>query len=112
MFLTGLEFVGNQSPHLRPALYYWHREAKASNAEVDYVIQLGTDIVPIEVKSGRRGQMQSIRLFMDERSLNKGIRVSLENFSCYERFETVPLYAVGNLALSTLSLRKFMKYAG
>jgi len=65
--------------NFRPILYYWHRETRGSNAEVDYVIQQGTEIVSIEVKAGTKGQMQSMFLFMDER----GIRVSLENFSTF-----------------------------
>ena len=33
-----------------PVLYYWQREAKSSNAEIDYIIQHETNIIPIEVK--------------------------------------------------------------
>ena len=31
-------------------LFYWHREARNSNAEVDYVVQFRNQILPIEVK--------------------------------------------------------------
>ena len=94
---TGLELVGNSPPHTRPALHYWHREARGSNAEVDYVIQQGARIVPVEVKAGTKGQMQSMHRFMDERGLDRGIRVSLENFARYGQVEVVPLYAVRRL---------------
>ena len=40
--------------------------------------------------------MQSIRLFMRERELSKGVRVSLENFGVLQELDIVPLYAVGN----------------
>ena len=95
---TGLELIGNHPPHMKPALYYWHREARGSNAEVDYVIQQGADIVPIEVKAGTRGQMQSLYRFMSERGLQNGVRVSLENFAQYDRIQAVPMYAVRRLA--------------
>jgi hypothetical protein len=95
---TGLELVGNHPSHMKSALYYWHREARGSNAEVDYVIQRGADIVPVEVKAGTKGQMQSMYRFMNERKLKKGIRVSLENFAEYDRVETIPLYAVQRLS--------------
>jgi predicted AAA+ superfamily ATPase len=36
------------------------------------------DIVPVEVKAATRGGMQSMRRFLDERGLSKGIRVSLD----------------------------------
>ena len=50
--------------------------------------------MPIEVKAGGSGSMQSIRLFMKERRLTKGLRVSLENFAQLPELDIVPLYAV------------------
>jgi predicted AAA+ superfamily ATPase len=94
---VGTELLKNSPPNLPPALYYWHREAKSSNAEVDYVIQKGTEIIPIEVKSGTKGQMQSLHLFLAERSLPLGIRVSTENFTEYDKIMTIPLYAVSRI---------------
>jgi predicted AAA+ superfamily ATPase len=38
-----------------PKLYYWLREQKNSNAEVDYLIQHNSNVIPIEVKSGSTG---------------------------------------------------------
>jgi uncharacterized protein len=94
---TGLELIGNHPSHMKSPLYYWHREARSSNAEIDYVIQQGADIVPVEVKAGTKGQMQSMYLFMGERKLKKGIRVSLENFTEYDRVQTIPMYAIRRL---------------
>jgi predicted AAA+ superfamily ATPase len=94
---AGMEMIRNSPPHLHPQLYYWHREAKSSNAEVDYVIQKGRRIIPIEVKSGKTGQMQSMFLFLKEKRLPSGIRVSQENFSRYEKVHTLPAYAIRNL---------------
>lgn len=94
---TGLELIGNHPSHMKPALFYWHRESRGSNAEIDYVIQQGTEIVPIEVKAGTKGQMQSMFLFLNERSLKKGIRISLENFADYDRIQTIPMYAIHRL---------------
>jgi uncharacterized protein len=91
---------------MKSALYYWHREARSSNAEIDYVIQQGADIVPVEVKAGTKGQMQSMYLFMAERQLKKGIRVSLENFAMYTQVETVPMYAVRRLVQTPYDGRK------
>jgi hypothetical protein len=54
-------------------------------------------IIPIEVKTGTRGQMQSLHLFLSERSLPLGIRISSENFSTYSNIQTVPLYAVSQV---------------
>ena len=94
---VGTEFVKYGAPHIPPSLYYWHREARNSNAEVDYIIQRGDEIIPLEVKSGTKGQMQSLHLFLSERNLPQGIRISTENFAEYGKIRTVPLYAVSRL---------------
>jgi predicted AAA+ superfamily ATPase len=94
---AGLELIANGPHSTRPQLYYWHREAKSSNAEVDYIIQRGDRLLPIEVKSGTKGRMTSMRIFMEERELDIGVRVSEENYGRYEKIAVLPIYAVGNL---------------
>ena len=94
---TGLEIIKNSPCDTKGQLYYWHKEKRASNAEVDYIIQHNERIIPIEVKSGIRGKMQSMRLFIAEHNTKKGIRLSLENFAGYEDIDVYPLYAVSNI---------------
>lgn len=48
-------------------LTYWLREGRSSNAEVDYVVELGGDIVPVEVKAGRAGTLKSLHQFVAEK---------------------------------------------
>ena len=45
-------------------LNYWLREGRSSNAEVDFVIGLGGNLMPIEVKSGATGSLKSLHQFM------------------------------------------------
>jgi predicted AAA+ superfamily ATPase len=92
---AGLELIKSQPNNQASSLYYWQREKKGSQAEVDYVIELGNMIVPIEVKSGIKGKMQSIRIFMEEKKCKFGIRTSLENFARLEKIYIIPLYAIG-----------------
>lgn len=91
------ELVKNSSCYESPQLFCWHREKKDSQAEVDFVIQRGSEIIPVEVKSGTKGSMQSLRIFMAEKHSQYGIRTSLENFSNYENIKVVPLYAIANI---------------
>jgi predicted AAA+ superfamily ATPase len=93
---VGLELIKLGSCYEKKSLYYWHRESKNSQAEVDYVIQKQDQIIPIEVKAGTKGAMQSMFLFIEEKKTNYGIRFSLENFSEYDRVKVFPLYAVQN----------------
>ena len=62
--------------YISPKLYYWTREQKNSNAEIDYLIQNGTTIVPIEVKSGSSGSLKSLHLFMQLKQLSKAMRIN------------------------------------
>lgn len=92
---VGLELQKNGSPYSKDDLYFWKREAKSSNAEVDYIFQEGEQIIPLEVKSGTRGSMQSMHLFINEKNTEYGIRCSSENFCSFDKIKVVPLYAAG-----------------
>ena len=94
---AGLELIKSQSLSLKPQLYYWHREAKSSNAEIDYLISVFDKIYPVEVKAGTKGQMQSMNIFKKEKHSEFGIRLSHENFSEYQKIKVFPLYAAQNI---------------
>lgn len=53
---------------------YWLREGRSNNAEVDFVHQIGADIVPIEVKAGKSGTMKSLHELVAGRSLTRAVR--------------------------------------
>ncbi len=99
---VGLEILKAASCYRSENLYYWSREAKSSNAEVDYVVQQGMDIVPIEVKSGTKGSMQSMYLFIEEKKSNYGVRFSLENHAEYGKIKVIPIYNVANFRIQKL----------
>ncbi|MBP6985695.1 MAG: ATP-binding protein [Alphaproteobacteria bacterium] len=62
--------------YIEPSLYYWHREAEGSNAEIDYVIQHGNLVIPIEVKAGKTGSLKSLHLFMESKKKDIAIRIN------------------------------------
>ena len=94
---VGLELIKNQSCYIKPELYYWQREARNSQAEIDYLIQQQELIIPIEVKAGTKGAMQSMYIFLEEKKSDIGFRFSFENFSEYGKIKVFPLYAVSNI---------------
>ena len=94
---VGTEIMKYQAGHHRPQLFYWRREKRGSTAEVDYLIQKNQEIIPLEVKSGLQGKMQSLRLFLQEKNIDTGTRVSLENYGQYDNIRVLPLYALSNL---------------
>jgi predicted AAA+ superfamily ATPase len=81
-------------------LYCWVREKKNASAQIDFIIQKNNEIVPVEVKSGETGKMQSMWIFLSEKKLNYGIRTSLENYGKMPNLDIFPLYAVSNLLTS------------
>lgn len=60
---------------VEPSLFYWTREQKNANAEIDFVIQHGPMVVPIEVKSGSEGSLKSLHYFMKLKQLRQAVRV-------------------------------------
>jgi len=96
---VGLELLKNGGNHAQRQLYCWIREKAQSSAQIDYLIQRGSSIIPIEVKSGVQGGMKSLNIFMKEKDIKYGVRTSLENFAQKDYFDIYPLYAISNLYL-------------
>jgi len=94
---AGCELKKNASCYSDDELYCWVREKKNANAQIDFVVQCGNKVVPIEVKSGKSGKMQSMWVFLEEKKSEYGIRTSLENFKSYDKIKVYPLYAISNV---------------
>lgn len=76
-------------------LYYWHREEKSSNAEVDFIILKNGEIIPVEVKSSRKGGMKSMRLFLESHPNSKfGLKIAEGPFAQQNDLVEIPLYAL------------------
>jgi predicted AAA+ superfamily ATPase len=61
--------------NVEPALYYWVRHEPGSDAEIDYIIQHSTRVVPIEVKAGSTGSLKSLHMFMKLKELKTALRI-------------------------------------
>ena len=55
-------------------LNYWLREGKSSNAELDFVVGIRGNIIPIEVKSGATGTLKSLHQFMGTKNAQLAVR--------------------------------------
>jgi hypothetical protein len=83
-------------PIAKNGLFYWRRENRNSQAEVDYLVQIKEKVVPIEVKAGTSLRIKSMHLFLDShQNSSYGIRFSALNYALEQRVHTYPLYAVG-----------------
>ncbi|MBC8443337.1 ATP-binding protein [PVC group bacterium] len=91
-----------------PELHYWSREKRQSSAEVDFVVSVGTKIIPIEIKAGKTGRLKSLHMFLRERARSFGVRLNTDVPSLLDteaalpsgevlpyRLLSLPLYLVG-----------------
>ena len=69
--LVGQELIAYQDCYEEAKLYYWCREEKGSLAEVDYVLNVDSQIIPVEVKSGKSGRLKSLQLMLKEKNLTR-----------------------------------------
>jgi uncharacterized protein len=73
------QFVGQHlqdmfSDALNRELTYWLRQGRSSNAEVDYVVQAGGHMIPLEVKAGATGSLKSLHQFMGSKDPSLAFR--------------------------------------
>ncbi|RLD75321.1 MAG: AAA family ATPase [Bacteroidetes bacterium] len=77
------QFVGQEllcrAPYfMENSIYYWLREQRNSEAEIDYMTQIGNQIIPIEVKAGKTGTLKSLQVFISEKKLDIAIRFNAD----------------------------------
>lgn len=93
--LVAQEYMAYLNPHKPQALYYWHREQRTSNAEVDFIFTRDSQIFPVEVKSGVKGGMKSIHVFLESHPHSTyGPKISQNVYSQSGRLINVPLYGL------------------
>ena len=81
-------------------LFYWARDARGSNAEVDYLTVREGKIYPVEVKSGAGGSLRSLHLMLEKYPhcprglvLYSGPYKNLPD----QKIEFLPLYGVAGI---------------
>jgi predicted AAA+ superfamily ATPase len=57
-----------------PELFYWLREGRSNNAEVDFLLASPNRVVPIEVKAGNSGTMKSLFQFAKQCGAELAVR--------------------------------------
>jgi predicted AAA+ superfamily ATPase len=99
------ELLASDQGRRSPELYFWLREGKSNNAEVDYVVSHAGNIVPVEVKAGKSGTLKSLRQFVQQKRPPIALRFDLnppseqrdfvDRLSC--PLVSLPLYLAGKL---------------
>jgi predicted AAA+ superfamily ATPase len=85
---------------------FWVRDKKGADAEIDFVIQIDNNIIPIEVKAGHNAKLKSLHIFMDTVNHQTAIRVWSKPFSIDKvvtfsgkefMLYNIPFYYVSNI---------------
>jgi uncharacterized protein len=71
-------------------LYYW---TSRSDAEVDFILNIGNRVYPLEVKSGTSRNTKSLQSYASKYHPENIIRISPRNLIQSDNFINIPLYA-------------------
>ena len=71
-------------------LYYYNFD----RYEIDFLIKIDGEIIPVEIKSGRRTNSKSLNEYIKKYNPKYSIRISTKNFGFENNIKSVPLYAV------------------
>ncbi len=74
--------------------YYW---VSGNSAEVDFLTQVGQDVVPIEVKAEKNTKAKSLGVYIDAYSPSCAVRASLRGEVGGDRITRLPLYLMWRL---------------
>lgn len=106
------QFVGQEfAAATNNQLYYWARDAKNSNAEIDYLMIFEGMIYPVEVKDGPSGKLRSLHLYREIYQpswsvvFHAGQTGVLEN----EKIVFLPIYFAGAFAQFGINFGNFKK---
>lgn len=83
-------YVAQALTSKRYPLYYWQSRHEA---ELDFLIQKDTAILPLEVKSSDNTKSKSLDVYMQNSEPKYAIRVSSKNFGFENKIKSVPLFA-------------------
>lgn len=94
------ELAAVHSIQTKAKLAYWERIKAGSDAEVDFLVNHQSIVVPVEVKSGTRGTLRSLQQYTATYSPRFSVVLSANNVSRDRDVLYFPLYAIGQIFAS------------
>lgn len=94
---VGQEIMACSPPAMETQLYYWKRDARGSEAEVDYVMPFGSGVAPIEIKSGSGHKLKSLAMFCEAYQPKKAFIVSSQPYRDEGQICWLPFYAISSV---------------
>ena len=103
--IVGQELLGSSFTFGEKRMF-WVRDARNSQAEVDFLMRYKSHLLPIEVKTGDNAKLRSLHLFMDESKEKIALRlwngpmnsdtITTQNGKVFTLYN-IPLYYAGSL---------------
>ena len=87
------QYVMQQLKVLGFTPYYWSNSKTPS--EIDFVIQQGSRVIPVEVKAEENVRARSLSQFVKDHAGLKGLRLSMKGYADQGWMENIPLFSVG-----------------
>lgn len=75
--------------------FYWTSDI--GKAEVDFIVQIGKNNVPIEVKAEENLQAKSLKSFVEKYHTKVNVRTSMSDYRKEDWLINIPLYSIGNI---------------
>ena len=75
--------------------YYWTNDR--NSAEVDFLIDNGEDVIPLEVKAEVNLQAKSLKTFREKFNPKISLRTSMADYKKEDWLINLPLYAIGTI---------------
>lgn len=94
---VGQELLTENEINNASELFYWYRNVKGADAEVDYLVEHQGALSPVEVKSGSRGTLKSLRRYVEEFGTKLAFVLSQRNIEQMEETVCLPLYVASRL---------------
>jgi len=89
------ELLSYSPPYQNAPVLFWENEH--AEAEVDFIITVGSEILPVEVKAGTTGTLRSMHSFMKQKHSRLGVRIAEHPLFLRENILSVPFYLIGFL---------------
>ncbi len=82
-------------------IYYYTNEA--GTCEIDFLVDTGEAIIPVEVKAEANLRAKCLKSYIEKFAPDIAVRTSMANYKKEEKLTNLPLYAIENLAKADLT---------
>lgn len=90
------QYVYQQIVSTTEYIPYYYSNVQSRN-EIDFLIQIKDDVIPIEVKAEENLKSKSLRAFVDKFKPNHAVRISMNNYREQEWLTNIPLWNVSGI---------------